>query len=169
MTFEEHPESSKDEPKTRIAYRFTTAPNYPTQNVSGEACQKMERFLACANVNLALTGWDVREPMEEFDVEIENWQELSSAGITPPTKFSMQMRNTSTYRRDFVETAWNWAERLDKRQDGEVIFRILRLLRQSMLENDEYDRFSKEELHGGASTPSTITARQIQKHPKPIG
>lgn len=143
MTFEQHPKSSQDEPKIRVTYRFTTTSNYPTGRVTGEALERIERFLACANVNLALTGWDVREPLEEFDVDIENWQELRNAGITPPTKFSMQMRNTSTYRKDFAQTAWEWAEKLQKLPDAEVILRILRLLRQSMLENDEYDRFSK--------------------------
>lgn len=140
---DQHPKSSKDEPKVRVTYRFTTTSGYPAEKVAGEALERMERFLACANVNLALTGWDVREPMEEFDVELENWQELRNAGITPPTKFSMQMHNTSTYRRDFVQTAWEWAEKLQKLPDAEVIMRILRLLRQSMLENDEYDRLSK--------------------------
>lgn len=143
MQFEVHPKSTKETLRVLVTYRFATPTNYPVQNIAREVQDKIERFLACANANLALSGYDVREPIEEFDLEVENWKQLLRQGLSPPTKFSMQFRNTSTYSRDFALTAWKWADTLASHHDGDIVFRVLKLLRQSMLESDEYDRFSK--------------------------
>lgn len=142
FSFERHQESTKDLPKTLVTYRFTTGSNYP-QNIFDQSKETVDKFLAVGNVNLAMTGWDVREPIEEFELQLENWEELHKAGLNPPAKGKFQMRNTSTLNQQFVAAIWNSFSKLSAHKDAEVIFRVLRLLRHSMVEDDEYDRFSK--------------------------
>jgi hypothetical protein len=97
-----------------------------------------------ADANLAIIGWDARHGVEDFDIELENREEIPNSGIQPPTKVSIQIRNTSTFKRDeFVLPSWESASKLSTHHDADLIFRILRLLRHSILEDDEYDRFSK--------------------------
>ena len=143
MEFEKHPRSSESTPRVHVTYRLTKPFTYPAEKINGEVRETIERFLACANVNPALMGWDVREPVEEFDIEIENREELRGAGLTPPVKFAVTFHNTSTYERDFVLSAWASAHKLANEKDAEVLSRILLLLRHSMVEDDEYDRLSK--------------------------
>jgi len=124
-----------------VTYRFATQSSPPdffqhTKNI-------IDKFLDVSSSNSALSGFDVREIPEEFDVEIENWKELLQAGMHPPTKISFTFRNWSNWNKDFVQASWNWAKKLVTHKDAEILFRILRLLRQSMLEDDEYDRLSK--------------------------
>lgn len=91
----------------------------------------------------ALLGWDVRTVVEDFDLELENWRELSAQGKNPPVRFSATFRNTATWNEDSVSEAWDWSKKVACHADAEPVFRILRLLRHSMVEEDEYDRFSK--------------------------
>jgi hypothetical protein len=142
FSFEPHRESTKESPKTRVTYRFTTGSNY-SPSIVDQVKETVDKFLAVANVNLALTGWDVREPIEEFNLDLENWEELYKAGLNPPSRGQFQIRNTSTFRQDFVTAVWNGYSKLTAQRDAELVFRVLRLLRQSMIEDDEYDRFSK--------------------------
>jgi hypothetical protein len=142
FNFERHPESTKDLRKTLVTYRFSTGDVY-SPSIFDETKELIDRFLAVGDVNLAMTGWDVREPIEDFEMELENWEELLKAGLNPPSKGQFQMRNTSTLNQAFVSAVWNGFSKLSTHKDCEVIFRVLRLLRQSMVEDDEYDRFSK--------------------------
>lgn len=116
------------------------------------------------DVNLAITGWDVREPVEDFELQLENWDELYAAGLNPPAKGKFEMRNTSTLSQVFVTATWDTFSKLRNHNDSEVILRTLRLLRRSMVEDDEYDRFSKvwrsfnafyNHLAGTRSTPES--------------
>jgi hypothetical protein len=159
--FDRHPESSKDLLKTSVTYRFTTGSAY-SANIQDQTKDMIDGFLAVGNVNLALTGWDVREPVEDFELQIENRRELQKAGLNPPAKGEFQMRNTSTLTQEFVTSNWSTFSKLSAHKDSEVIFRTLRLLRHSMVEDDEYDRFSKvwrsfnalyNHLAGTRSTP----------------
>ena len=84
FTFERHQESNKDLPKTLVTYRFTTGSNYP-QDILDHSKETIDKFLAVANVNLAMTGWDVREPIEEFELQLENWEELGWCAHTHQT------------------------------------------------------------------------------------
>ena len=94
-------------------------------------------------MNTALTGFDIRAAMEEFDVELENWDELVRAGVNPPTKISFNIRNKSIWNKEYVQASWDWSKKLASHVDAEILFRILHLLRLSMIEDDEYDRLSK--------------------------
>ena len=125
-----------------MVYRFTTGSGY-SPNIVDETKETVERFLAVANVNLALTGWDVREPIDEFELKLENWEELYKAGLNPPALGKFETKNTSTYSQDFVSVTWTSYSKLAAHEDAVPIFRVLRLLRQSMVEDDDYDRFSK--------------------------
>lgn len=140
--FERHPESSKDLLKTLVTYRFTTG-NAFSPNIYDETKEMVDKFLAVGDVNLAMTGWDVRESVEDFELQLENWEELHIAGLNPPARGTFQTRNTSTLSQEFVTATWNSFSKLSTHADSEVIFRALRLLRHSMVEDDEYDRFSK--------------------------
>jgi len=141
MEIDLHPKSDKDLPRVRVSYRFGTPASSPT--IGQQAKETIERFLACGDVEWALLGWDVRTVVEDFDLELENWRELSAQGKNPPPKFSATFRNTATWNKDSVSRAWDWSKKVACHADEEPIFRILRLLRHSMVEEDEYDRFSK--------------------------
>jgi hypothetical protein len=141
VEIETHPQSTKDSPKVNVTYRFTTSNS--SQNLFQQAKEDIERFLDAEAISLALTGWDVREVAEEFDMTLENWLELQKAGMNLPSKMSFEFRNTSTWTKDYIATAWDWSKKLAAHKDAEVVFRILRLLRHSILEPDEYDRLSK--------------------------
>jgi len=135
-----HPKPSESR-KVQVTYRFSTPDS--VADIYKQTKERIEQFLACGDVNLALTGWDVRDVVEEFDVELDNWAELSMQGKNPPTKMTFNMRNHAIWNAEFVEWAWNWYRKVAAHKDAEVIFRILQLLRHSMTEDDEYDRFSK--------------------------
>jgi len=136
-----HPKSNEDSPMVSVTYRFTTSDSPP--DFIQYAKDIVEKFLDAANVNSALLGFDVREVTEEFDVEIENWKELVRAGVNPPTKLSFNVLNKSVWTKEYVQASWDWSKKLAGHRDAEILFRILRLLRHSMLEDDEYDRLSK--------------------------
>lgn len=140
--FENHPKSTKDSLRTLVTYRFTTGSDYP-RNIFDESKEKVERILAVANINLAMTGWDVREPIEEFEIQLENWEELYLAGQNPPSKGEFQIKNTSIWTKDFVLATTKSFSKLTAHKDADVVFRMMRLLRNSMVEDDEYERFSK--------------------------
>jgi hypothetical protein len=136
-----HPKSSKDSPRLSVTYSFTTS----AHNIDGQtkAKQDIQKFLDVEVCNDALLGLDVREIIEEFNVMLENWLELQKSGMNPPTKMSFEFKNTPTWTKEYIEWAWDWSKKLAAHKDAEVLFRVLRLLRHSMLESDEYDRLSK--------------------------
>jgi hypothetical protein len=135
-----HPKSNES-PKVQVTYRFSTPDR--VANIEKQTKETMERFLACSDVNTALYGLDVRDAIEEFDVKLDNWAELSMQGKNPPSKMTFNMRQHAIWNAEFVESAWNWYRKVAEHKDAEVICRILQLLRHSMIEDDEYDRFSK--------------------------
>jgi hypothetical protein len=141
IRIEPHPKSSESSPMVKVTYRFTT-PRSPPDFIQF-ARDIVGRFLDVSSAHSALVGLDVREVMEEFDVELENFVELSKAGVHAPTKISINIQNKVTWNEGFVRYAWDWMKKLSSHKDADVIFRVLRLLRQSMVEEDEYERLSK--------------------------
>jgi hypothetical protein len=136
-----HPESTKESPKVTVIHRFTTS-NFSSA-LPERAREDVERFLDASTANTTLTGWDVREIPVEFDLALENWLELQEAGMNPPAKGSFTFHNTATWSKQFVESAWEMSKQLGSLPDQEVVFRIMRLLRRSVLDEDEFERFSK--------------------------
>ena len=136
-----HTKPSNGSHMVSVTYRFAT--QTPPPDFFQHAKNIIERFLDVSSSNSALFGFDVREIPEEFDVDIENWKELLQAGVQPPTKFSFTFRNWLNWNKDAVQFCWDWAKKLETHKDAEILFRILRLLRQSILEDDEFDRLSK--------------------------
>lgn len=53
------------------------------------------------------------------------------------------IRSKSIWNREYVQASWGWSKKLASHVDAEILFRILHLLRLSMLEDDQYDRLSK--------------------------
>ena len=141
MEIDLHPKSDMALPRVGVTYRFDTPVSSPT--IDQQAKEMIEKFLACGDVGWALLGLDVRTVVEDFDLKLENWRELSAQGKNPPPKVSATFQNTVTWNEGSVSEAWNWSKRVACHGDAEPIFRILRLLRHSMVEEDEYDRFSK--------------------------
>jgi len=141
LEIKSHPKSSNGSHMVSVTYRFAT--QGPPLDFFQHAKKIIERFLDVSSCNLALHGFDVREVLEEFDVEIENLKELLRARVHPPTRVSFSFRSWSKWTKDFVQASWDWSKKLESHKDAEILFRILRLLRQSILEDDEYDRLSK--------------------------
>jgi hypothetical protein len=140
FSVESHPESSEKAPKVLVTYRFATEDYDP--NVYRETKEKIERFLDITSFNSALQGTDLRQIMTDFDMSLDNWIELHQAGKFVPSKGTHTFHNTGKWTQHFAEIELDWAERLGKGHNSDVLFRIMRLLRLSIWESDEYDRFS---------------------------
>lgn len=141
MEIRSHPKSNGKRPMVSVTFRFTTS-TCPTDYIQ-HAKGVIGRVLDSTIVSVALRGYDIREVMEEFDVELENWRELEKARMELPTKVSYDVYTTTTWNKDYIQDSLDWVKKLETQRDTEVIFRILRLLRQSILEDDEYERLSK--------------------------
>lgn len=141
IEFTTHPKSSEDSPMVCVTYRFSTLGS--PSDVYKQAKQAIDRFLDSATGNSALHGLDIRENMTEFDVDLENRIELQRAGVNPGVKFTATFRNNTTWNKEFVEWILDWSKKIAAHDDAEIIFRVLHLLRQSVLEEDKYDRLSK--------------------------
>jgi len=141
IEFTTHPKSSEDSPMVCVTYRFTTLGSPP--DVYKQAKQTIGRFLDLAAGNSALHGLDIRGNVTEFDVDLENRIELQRAGVNPGVKLTATFRNNATWNKEFVEWILDWSKKIAAHNDAEIIFRVLHLLRQSVLEEDEYDRLSK--------------------------
>jgi hypothetical protein len=140
IRIETHPKSSESSPMVKVTYRFTTL--HPPPDFIQHARDIVGRFLDVSSAHSALFGHDMREVMEEFDVELENFVELCKAGVHPPTNVLINMQSEGTWNEGFVRYAWDWMNKISSHKDADVLFRILRLLRRSMIEEDEYDRLS---------------------------
>lgn len=111
-----HPKSDKQSPKVLVNYRFTTA-NAPP-NIHLQAKETIEKFLDIASVEIVLTGWDVREIVEDFDIDLENRLELLKQRINPPAKMTVTMRNTATWTKNSTLREWEWSQKLAGHKDG---------------------------------------------------
>ncbi len=136
-----HAKSTKENPVVLVTFHFTTE-SYD-QNIFRTTKEKIERLLDVTAVNSVLTGVDLREIMTDFDLTLENWTDIHLAGMEAPSKSSFTFRNTGGWTEAFVLHCLGHAEELAKVPDSPVLFRILRLLRLSVWDSDEYERFSK--------------------------
>jgi hypothetical protein len=136
-----HPRSSPDSPKVSITYRFSTTGFSP--DIHLEAKEAVEKFLDLTIINAALSGCDERKVMEEFEQRIENPIELERAGVNVPIEYSYKELNRSIWNEEYVQSILDWLKKFEAHKDSEIVHRTLRLLRQSILEEDEYDRLSK--------------------------
>ncbi len=136
-----HPRSTEASPKVSVIYSFSTKDT--VGDIPREATETIERFLSVWSFNLAMLGLDVRDAMEDFNIEIENQLELRREGSSPPAKMQFEFSDKSTWEANLARSMWEWSKTIKVHKDSDVLFRILKLLRHSILEDDQYDRFSK--------------------------
>lgn len=136
-----HSGSNDKEPRVTVTYRFATETFDP--NIYKRTKEKIERFLDIVCFNSSLAGVDLREIMTDFDLNLTNRLELHKLRQEVPAKGTFTFHYTGEWSKDFAPKSLNRSERLGKNSDSEVLFRVLRLLRLSLWESDEYERFSK--------------------------